>query len=295
VNSEPLLIPPDDVETIDPGRRRFLTGALAGGAAGVLAAAGTGIVVWRIGDTELVAAQQAAEEELERLRGLLKLYEKLERVGLDAILETGLLALTAPLAGLERGAVGLRKGLDALESALLQVETTFPAIQQGIEWVEARVSALAELLQRVEDAIGQALDKASPITDALGDFVSFVLDRLPFGAGQKVRDALDHISDVVGSVPELVEGINTHLLEPLRQEWFSTEEGEGIGGRLIEPLVASVLDPLEEHLDKLAALLNTWEETLSAPARTAIEERQVLREQIARYREQHNLISELTT
>jgi hypothetical protein len=295
MNSKPLLIPPDDVETIDPGRRRFLTGALAGGAAGVLAAAGTGVVVWKIGDAELMAAQRAAEEELERLCGLLNLYEQLERVGLDAILETGLLALTAPLAGLERGAVGLRKGLDALESGLLQVETTFPAIQEGIEWVEARISALAELLQRVEDAIGQALDKASPITDALGDFVNFVLDRLPFGAGQKVRDALDHISDVVGSVPELVEGINTHLLEPLRQNWFSTEEGEGIGGRLIEPLVASVLDPLEGHLDELAALLNTWEETLSAPARSAIEERQVLREQIARYREQHSLNSELTS
>jgi hypothetical protein len=282
------------VETIDPARRRFLTGALAGGAAGVLAAAGTGAAVWRIGDAELVAAQQAAEKELERLRGLVNLYQELERIGLDAILETGLLALTAPLAGLEGGAIGLRKGLDALEDALLRVETTFPAIQQGIQWVEARVSGLAELLQRVEDSIGQALDKASPITDALGEFVSFVLDRLPFGAGERVRDALDHISDAIGSVPELVEGINTYLLEPLRKDWFSTEEGEGIGGQLLEPLVASVLDPLEEHLDKLAALLNTWEDTLSAPARTALEERQVLREQIARYREQQGLDSRLT-
>ncbi len=290
MTSEPLRIPPEDIEIVDVERRRFLAGTLVGGAVGVVAAAGTGIVVWRIGDAELVAARQSAEEELERLRGLVALYEQLERVGLDAILQTGLLALTAPLELLELGTVGLRNGLESLETALLRVEVSFPAIQQGIIWVEDQVSAVAGLLQRVEDAVGKALDRASPITAALGDLVNYVLDRLPFGAGEKVREALDRISELVGSVPELVEGLNTHLLEPLREDWFSTEEGEGIGGRLIEPLVSVLLNPLEEHLDNLATLLATWESKLSGPVQTAIEERHGLIEQIDRYREQHGLL-----
>ena len=46
-------------------RRNFLTGAVVGGATGLVVAAGTGTAVWKITDAELLAAKETAEAELE--------------------------------------------------------------------------------------------------------------------------------------------------------------------------------------------------------------------------------------
>jgi len=270
-------------------RRRFLAGALAGGAAGLAAAAGAGAVVWKVVDTQADLARAAAGDEISRLHGLVDLYEKLERVGLDAILQSGMAAVALLFGGLELGANGLKSGLELVEKGLLSIEKTFPIVQTGIEWVEKGVSALAGGIDALQTTLGQVIDRASPITEALGDFVAFVLDKLPFGIGDRVQSALDMLSDLVGGIPELIEGINTHLLEPLRQDWFSTEDGKGVDEVLFKPLVEHVFDPLEAHLGDLAGLIDTWQQKLVAPSQQAIEERAMIREQIAQYKKDHGL------
>jgi len=270
-------------------RRKFLTGALAGGAAGLAVAAGTGAVVWKVVDTQADLAKAAADDEIGRLQGLVDLYEKLERVGLDAIIQTGMAAVGLLFGGLELGANGLKAGLEVVEAGLLSIEKAFPAVQTGIEWVEKGVSALADGIDALQATLGRAVDKASPITEALGDFVTFVLDKLPFGIGDKVQSVLDSLSDLVSGIPELVEGINTHLLEPLRQDWFSTEEGKGLDDALLKPLAERVFDPLEAHLGDLAGLIDAWQQKLVAPSQQALEERAAIREQIAQYKKEHGL------
>jgi hypothetical protein len=91
----------------------------------------------------------------------------------------------------------------------------------------------------------------------------------------------------VVSVDELVLGLNTVLLEPMRETWFASTEGEGIGATLIDPLVEQVLDPLESHLGDLAALADTWQQKLMAPTQQALAERAQVREEIARYKTEH--------
>jgi hypothetical protein len=85
----------------------------------------------------------------------------------------------------------------------------------------------------------------------------------------------------------LVEGINTFFLEPMREKWFATEDGAGLGATLIDPLVEHVLDPVEAHLENLAALADTWQQELVSPAEQALAERARVREEIVRYREEH--------
>jgi len=282
--------PAQDLEAAEQlTRRRFLTGALAGGAAGLAVAAGTGTVVWKIVDTQADLAKATADDEISRLQGLVDLYEKLEKIGLDAILQSGMAAVGLLFGGLEMGASGLKSGLELVEQALLSIEKAFPAVQTGIEWVEKGVSALADGIDAVQTTLGRAIDKASPITEALGDFATFVLDKLPFGIGEKVQSVLKALSDLVGSIPELVEGINGHLLEPLRQNWFSTEVGKGLDDALLKPLVEHVFDPLEAHLGDLAGLIDTWQQKLVAPSQQAIEERAMIRQQIAQYKREHGL------
>jgi hypothetical protein len=282
--------PAQDLEAAQQlSRRRFLTGALAGGAAGLAVAAGTGAVVWKVADTQARAAKVAADDEIARLHGLVNLYEKLERVGLDAVIHSGMAAVGLLFGGLELGANGLRSGLELVEKGLLSIEKAFPIVQTGIEWVEKGVSALADGIDALQTTLGRAIDKASPITEALGDFVAFVLDKLPFGIGDKVQSVLDSLSGLVSGIPELIEGINTHLLEPLRQDWFSTEDGKGLDDVLLKPLVEHVFDPLEALLGDLAGLIDAWQKKLVAPAQQAIEERALIREQIAQYKKEHGL------
>jgi len=281
----------EDDEQAQLSRRQFLRGGLAGGAVGLAVAAGVGAAVWKMDDARLLAAQEAAEAEIARLRGLVDLYERLEKVGLDAILQTGMAAVALPLEAVELGARALKSGLELVEKALRSLEEALPSAQESLLWLEGRVSALAEGIEKLETAIGRALDRAAgtPIGQAVSDFANLILDNLPFGLGDKIRAVLDGLVGLVTGVDELIEGINTHLLEPLRQKWFSTEKGQGVNGALVDPLVEHVLDPLEAHLADLAVLTDAWQQKLVAPARQALEERSRVREEIARYRQEHGL------
>jgi hypothetical protein len=289
----------EDEQTI-VSRRKFLTGAVVGGAAGLAAAAGTGVAVWKVADAELLAAKEAAEGRLQalqesasadlaRLQGLVDLYEGLEKVGLDAILETGMLAMALPLAAVEAGARLLKQGLEWAEEGLLALSEALPTARESLTWLERQVSALAAAIETLQAAIGRALDRAmdNPIGHALQEFSAWVLDHLPFGLGDRIGQVLDGLVTVITGVDELVEGVNTRLLEPLDRKWFSAGEEEGLNASLVNPLVTRVLDPLEAHLDDLSTLADTWQAKVMAPTQEALAERARIRTEISRYKEDH--------
>ena len=286
------VLPPDTETEKQLSRRQFLTGAVAGGAAGLAVAAGTGVAVWKIADADLQATLVDADTEIARLQGLVDLYENLEKVGLDAILATGMQALSLPLAALESGAQALKGGLEWTEQALLALQEALPSAEESILWLEARVSTVADNLEKLEATIGQALDRATanPVAEALADFTSMILDNLPFGLGDKIRGVLDELARLLASVDELVEGVNASLLEPLREQWFSSQEGTGMGATFIEPLVENVMDPLEAHLETLASLADTWQQELVAPSEQALAQREQIRQEIARYKKDNGLL-----
>jgi hypothetical protein len=231
---------------------------------------------------------EGAAETL-KLKGLLTLYESLEKIELDAIVSTGVASVGLLLNGVEGGSLTIKAGLDAVEGLLLDFEGAFATIRDGIEWTEGMISALADRLQALEDTIEGALEKAQPITEALGSFFDLVLDLLPFGYGDRIRAILDRIGDLVANIPEAVEGINTRLLEPLRRDWFSEEKGKGLKAGLIDPIVTRFLDPLEAFLGKLAELVGGWEDKLIKPTESAISERDAIRTEIARYKAEEGL------
>jgi len=303
-NLEEFLVeepqPIDDVQALS--RRKFLTGAAVGGAAGLAVAAGTGVAVWKITDAELLAAKDAAEAELAvakeetaaelaRMQGLVDLYEGLEKIGLDAILETGMMAISLPLAAVEAGAKALKIGLDWAEDALINLGEALPSARESILWLESQVSAVADGIEKVETSVGKALDKATdnPIAEALGDFSSMILDNLPFGLGDRFRDVLQGLINLVTSVDDLVQGINTQLLEPLRENWFADEDGKGLGATLVDPLVENILDPLESHLVNLAVLADNVQNDLMSPTQDALTERAEVREEITKYKAEHGI------
>lgn len=270
-------------------RRQFLRGALAGGAAGLAVAAGTGAAVWQIKEAEMRAALAEAEAEITRLEGLVGLYENLEKVGLDAILQTGMAAVALPLEGVEAGAKVLKGGLDLIEGALLSLQEALPTAQESLLWLEGQVSALADGVEKLETALRQAVEKVGDmrVVEAMRGFVAMILDNLPFGLGDKIRAVLDGLVVLVTSIDDLIASINSRLLEPLREKWFSTEEGKGVEATLFDPLVEHILDPLEKQLENLAWLVDAWQHKLTAPTQQALAQRAEVRENITTYKQKH--------
>jgi hypothetical protein len=247
--------------------------------------------VWKVADAQAQQTLEAFQAEVTRLQGLVERYENLEKAGLDGILQTGMAAVALPLEGVELGAKGLKKGLELIEQALRSLQGVLPTGQDAVLWLEGRVSALANGIQRLEAGLARALDKATDnrVADSLKDLINLVLDKLPFGLGDKIRAALDGVVNLVSSLDELLEGVNTRVLDPLRTTWFSTVEGQGVGETFFMPLVEHVLDPLEAHLEELATLTGTWQQKLAAPAQQALDERAKVREDIARYKREQGL------
>jgi len=272
-------------------RRQFLRGGLAGGAAGLIVAAGTGAAAWQVAEAQGKVALEVANAEIARLQRLVALYEQLEKVNLDAIMQVAMAALTLPLQAVEAGVKGLGTGLEMVEAAALSFREALPTAQEAVLWVEERISGLAEGISTVEAALGQALDKATsnPLADRLKEFANLLLDNLPFGLGTKIRSVLDSLADLVTGIEDLLRDVNVRLLEPLRAKWFSQEEGQGVGAALITPLVSEVLDPLEAHLAALAEFLDNWQNKFAAPVRTALDDRAAIRAEIVRYKEQPGL------
>jgi hypothetical protein len=240
---------------------------------------------------EAQAALEAVLGENARLRTLVGLYEGLEASGLDSILQAGMAALGLPLAAVGMGASALGDGVSRVKESLRSLEEALPSAQQSLLWLEGRVSALAQSVETLETAIGGALGQVArhPIAEGIETFANRVLDYLPLGLGDKFRGTMAELVTLVGGVDDLIEGVNAVLLEPLRVNWFSSREGEGIGSSLVNPLVEGLLDPLEWHLGRVDVLVDVWQRELLVPAEQVLAERATARAQIIEYKAEHGL------
>lgn len=261
-------------------RRRFLMALLGGGA---LAATAGALTAWQWGadrSQTLTNRISQLEGDVERLEGLLELYRKLERVPLDGAALNGLDQVGALLGVVAKAAQRLREGSRAAQAALGQVEALLPKARVSLTWLDDSLKQLADRLHLLEDAIGRALDQVAPISEALGAFFDSLLNLLPGSAGQKAREAMERIGDVIGGLPRFSEEVRLNIVIALRQEWFSNEPGEGLNGRLIEPLNVRLLEPAMTLLTGLTRLDAGWEQELVQPVRAAIEQRAAIRREI---------------
>jgi hypothetical protein len=266
-------------------RRQLLVGAAAGGVALVSTNLATGLVAGSLGTRAGQAvAQLESEAELIKLRGLLALYENLEQVGIDALLSTGMAALSLSLGGLETGITALETGVDLIDDGVSALERSFPTIRSGLTVVEGLVAGLERRVRRLQDVMAEVQEMVSPLSDAVGSFFSSLVERIP-GVGPSIIGALDRISELVGSLPDAIGNVRTSLLEPLREEWFTDEEETGLKGRLFNPLQESLLEPLEDFLGDLADAVDTWETQLVDPLEDALTQRRAIKQQIADYKE----------
>jgi hypothetical protein len=261
-------------------RRRFL-GVAAGG---IVVAGMAGLAIWQWGETR----QAALEGRIASQKEVIELYEKLDQVDLDSQVAHGIAAVGALLGGLQSVVGGLGEAIDAARSALTEFRSNFPSLQAGFQWVHASLNVLSQRLLSLENAVTEALELPGPITETMGGFLAEVLDQLPETAREQLRAGVERMGEFVTSVPPLIEGLHTRILEPM-DGWFSSSAADGLDNWIVEPLLTGVLDPAHEAAERVHGLATAWEGQLVEPVQEAIRRRSEMREEIVRLRQEYGV------
>ncbi len=276
-------------EAVTLTRRQAMT-ALGAGAV-TLTATHLGVAYAAAQWAEQEPRQQAGdlEAEVERLKGLVALYENLEKIGIDGVIAGALTAFKGSLSTLRSGVGLLREGLNAVEGALRDFHDTFGAIRTGLKLAEDGIGNVAALLKNAEDWLGQTTSPVQPLIAQVHQFFDDLLSKIPFGVGENIRKTLDGLIGLVVAIPSAVKDVSTNLLEPLRTSWFSDDNGKNVQGTLLDPVSQKVLQPLDKFLGEVDQTLAHWESEVSQPVQATLDQRAEVRKQIADYKQKHGL------
>jgi hypothetical protein len=222
---------------------------------------------------------ESLQNQLTDERSLNDLWQALDDVGLDSLLNSALQVIVGALSGVTNIAALLRTGLARGQEALDSFVANLPGPQDGIRWLGQQAEGLATLLDWLKEQVQEAVEPVEPFTSMIAQFVLWVLDRLPFGAGNQARAGMEAMQDVINSLPDLVSGINTSVLEPLA-DWFGDNERVNLFGILLNPITDNVVQRAEDLLDEVAGFEASYEAQLSTPVSEALEERALIKAQI---------------
>jgi hypothetical protein len=282
--------------TVNLTRRQVLTGVGLG--VGVLAAtnlatAYTANESGRASMSDELAAFQnqvaALQSEAERLRGLVTLYGNLEKVGVDALIAAGLSAIEQLLEALRGGVKIVREGIGTVGAALDGVSVSFDILRDGLKLVEQWVGDLEAAVKKAEEFLNAVVAPAQPFFQAVQNFFADLLDKIPFGIGANIKNALDALIALINAIPTFLNNVKIYFLGPLRATWFSPTPEKDVQGALFKPLRQNLLDPAKKFLDDADTLLARWETDLATPVKAALADRQKIRDQIAQYRQAQGL------
>jgi hypothetical protein len=227
------------------------------------------------------AGAQLAEAlaQLEDQRALNELWQQHDSVGLDDLLIAAFVLLNPALLSVMNFIAILRAGLSRGQGALDAFVAALPGPQQGIAWLKTRVSTLAASLDWVIEQVQEAIEPVEPFAQLIANFVIWVLERLPFGIGAKAEAGLEAMQTVITGLPEMVEGINTAVLDPLA-DWFAGDEQRSLAGILLNPIVDNVFGPAGDVLQQVTSFDTTYQAQFATPVQQALDQRAAIRQQI---------------
>ena len=286
-------------------RRQLLAGLLAGGVvlggsntATALFAREQGVEVGRQLGAEAARVQVMAESaptlekmqaEIDTLRGLMAHYEALERIDIDLALVRSIERFELSLAGLSALSEPLALGIDAVKGTVERFELAVPAIRQGMAYVDDALGSLDERLDALREILADILERAEPIADSLSAFFDTVLQRIPFGVGERIELVVQRLRQLIEAVPVTIAGIRQRLLGPLRDTWFADSGTEGVEAGLLTPIRTQLLDPAGQLLTGLSDVASDWQQEVVEPARRTLAERDALRQALVEYKRRHRL------
>lgn len=208
---------------------------------------------------------------------LLKLYQQLEAVGIDQLLASALAAVGVPLLAIQNVRLALMTGVGLAARVLQDVEDHLPLVAAGLDWLQQQVNTLANGIRAFQTALAVSAD--TPTTKAISDFISQLLDMLPFGAGQNIKLALQAMGEVFNRLPDLLNNVSAMVIEPVRA-WVGTNQQGGLRETLLRPIRDQVLAPAQQIVANAENLNGIYNQQLAQPVQSALEQRAKVRTEI---------------
>jgi hypothetical protein len=234
------------------------------------------------------AALEAANERLARSKELISLYNQLEGAGLDNVVSSGLGVVGGVLAGVAGPAALLRDGVDAAHGLLNNFEQVLPNFSGAMAWLGEQVVKIKVALWAVETSAQQTANSTlSGLTAVFGGFVGFVLDHLPFNIGANVRKTLSEVQSLLEGVTAMSDQAPDQVL--LKISRYVGDSPQGWQQAMVKPLRNNTLAPADQVLAAVSGASEAFKTSLNEPANAALQQRQVLRDQIANFRATHGI------
>jgi hypothetical protein len=229
--------------------------------------------------SELRSQLDVALAELAEAQEVNTLWQALDDIGLDSLVGTAFNALAVILTPMLEALSIVQTGIVLGQSAIQRLLQALPGPSDGIRWLAQRVAALSNDLEWLSQQVQQAVQPVEPFANLIAQFVLWVLDRLPFGAGDQARAGLEAMQTVINSLPDTVEGINTQVLNPLA-DWFGQDKSRNLVGTYVTPVQDRVIVPSTNLAEKVDEFKTAYQEQLVAPVQAALSERASIRSQI---------------
>lgn len=230
----------------------------------------------------LRAALDLAQKRVSVLAQLVGLYEKLEGGDFDRLLSDGLAAAAASFAGALGLLPLLSDGMRLARALLESFENQFPAFRAGLNWLKQHLDNITASINSVEKAIEQALATLDPVTSRINQLVSYILKYLPGNIGAAVQGALDAISLLYQSLPNVVSGAHDQVISMLSEPFG--ESDKSLSRTLIHPIREKALAPAEKMAVQIKGVNETYLKTLHEPAKRALDQRAAVAKEIADFR-----------
>jgi hypothetical protein len=229
---------------------------------------------------------QDANGQIDQLKGkngdlssLIDLYKQLDVIDLDTLILSSLGALGVPILAIDTVRTAL-KGGTALAARVLQgVEDQIPLVGAGLDWLDKQVLTLTAGYRALQTAL--EVNEGSGVAKAISDFISQVLDMLPFGVGQNVKVALQAVGNVMSQLPELLNNVRVMVIQPARA-WVGNGKEGGLYDSLLKPMREQVLAPAQQIVANAENLNTVYNKQVAQPVQTALDQRAKVRIEITK-------------
>lgn len=227
----------------------------------------------------LQARIQELEAENADLREINGLWLAMDEIGLDSLIRSAFTLVGNALAALLGIIALLQKGVEKGQKVIADFVNLLLGPKAGIKWLQGRVIRLSADLDWLADQVEEVVEATEPLASKIAEFVLWILDRLPFGAGDRARAGLDAMQTVITGLPELIAGVNDDVLKPLAT-WLGDDNKTNLSGILLNPITDNLVRPALETLSEMASFQTTYNDRLIAPVTTSLDNRAAIRQQI---------------
>lgn len=226
--------------------------------------------------TDRLTALQNANQQL---ASLVDLYKQLESVNIDDVIIKALGAVGVPVLAVYTLREALNAGTILAARVMKTIEDQMPLIAAGMAWLDQQLATLTKSMQTLTVAL--QITASTPAGKAVTDFISGVLDLIPFNAGQNIKQGLQAMGDLVAKLPEFVTNARVRVLEPARA-WITTDKQGGLYALLLNPMRDQLLTPAQQMIANAQNLNTVYNNQVVQPAQSAITERARIRAEIAK-------------